>query len=134
MALALPKVRVSELPFAVPGFAADDWIYPCCRTLPMGWSHAPFLAQAVHRFIVREHTSLCDENELSPTSTRSLDAPRHAVYIDDMNLFGVDCPDELNRLLEEYLQALVRCGFPPEVVEGSVCWCTSHCSGLEGRW
>jgi hypothetical protein len=47
---ALPSIRAADL--GISGYAADAVIYPCCKTLPMGFSHSVFLAQAVHEHII----------------------------------------------------------------------------------
>jgi hypothetical protein len=50
---ALPAVRVSDLGIDIGGgYAADSLVYPCCKTLPMGWSHSVFLAQAIHEHLI----------------------------------------------------------------------------------
>ena len=46
---ALPQLRASELGLdASSGFDPDELVYPCFRTLPMGFSHAVYLAQCAH--------------------------------------------------------------------------------------
>jgi hypothetical protein len=47
---ALPAIRAGDL--NVAGYATDAMVYPCCKTLPMGFSHSVFLAQAVHEHII----------------------------------------------------------------------------------
>ena len=43
---AMDPVRAGDVGRAEEFGGADVLIYPCCTTLPMGWSHAVFLAQA----------------------------------------------------------------------------------------
>lgn len=112
---ALPRVRVSELPFPLPGFGPDEFVYPCCRTLPMGWTHSPLLAQHVHQTVVSRCPSFHASAQLLPAGFRDLASPRHLIYLDDFNIFGVGCPDRLNEMLDEYLSVLRACGFPPKV-------------------
>ena len=45
---ALPPVRAGDI--GLDGFAPDALVYPCCTTLPMGWSHSAYLAQAAHEY------------------------------------------------------------------------------------
>ena len=54
---ALPPVRAADVGEG-ERFGADSIIYPCCTTLPMGWSHSVFLAQTAHVFILDTQTSL----------------------------------------------------------------------------
>lgn len=46
----LPAVRAGDV--GAIGYDADVMIYPCCKTLPMGFSHAVFIAQAAHEHII----------------------------------------------------------------------------------
>lgn len=47
---ALPYIRAGDLQLS--GYPSDALVYPCCKTLPMGFSHSVFLAQAVHEHII----------------------------------------------------------------------------------
>lgn len=79
--LALPPVRAGDL--GLSEFPPDQLVYPCCTTLPMGWSHAPGIAQAVHEFIADNFTSLKPADRICDSSDFLLDRPRHSLYIDD---------------------------------------------------
>jgi hypothetical protein len=71
---ALPSIRAADL--GVSGYAADSYIYPCCKTLPMGFSHSVFLAQAVHERIIDTKVPLlkrCDRVVRHPFDIRSAD-------------------------------------------------------------
>jgi hypothetical protein len=61
---ALPPVRVGDLGVAIGGgYLPDQLVYPCCKTLPMGWSHSVFLAQAIHEHVIDTRAKLlqrCD--------------------------------------------------------------------------
>lgn len=60
---ALPSLRVGDLGVSINGYDDDDIVYPCCTTLPMGWSHSVFLAQAIHEHIIDSRVPLlqrCD--------------------------------------------------------------------------
>ena len=46
----LPAVRAGDI--GAIGYDADAMVHPCCKTLPMGFSHAVFIAQAAHEHII----------------------------------------------------------------------------------
>ena len=105
---ALPPVRAGDVDQGHV-FGNDTLIYPCCTTLPMGWSHSAYLGQALHEHILDTHTSLSPANRITKHNDFQIDRPRHDVYIDDLNLFGRD-PDVLLRLQDEYISACQRVG------------------------
>ena len=86
----LPPVWSSEL--GLPGEPRQ--LYPCCTTLPMGWSHSVFVAQACHEHLLATLTLLQPQDRISASSDLLLDRPRHLVYIDDLILVGTH-PDSL---------------------------------------
>jgi len=113
--LALPPVTTSEL--VEYGILSLDecrgkvpLIFPMCTSLPMGWSHAVFLAQCVHENVLyRSSQSLSGSGsgsrpaftftfpfEFSPydnilfVSSPVVDRCLHAVVIDDLIIFGKD--------------------------------------------
>ncbi len=57
--LALPPLTPAEL--AQRGLPLDA-PYPMCLTMPMGFSHAVYLAQTVHEFILHRPT-MCESCE-----------------------------------------------------------------------
>ena len=97
---ALPPICVSELdrPDVTRQFGAIATVYPMCTTLPMGWSHSVYVAQSAHEWLL--------DSELAgvlPAGDRigafnsgftdyHLNGQRimHAVYIDDLSIFGTD--------------------------------------------
>lgn len=88
--------------------------YPMCTTLPMGFSHAVYLAQAVHEHVLYSTGALrpCDSvlNLDSPLVDRCL----HAAYIDDLLLLGTD----YHQVLTAYnacIQAYMTFGLPVSV-------------------
>lgn len=110
---ALPPVRAGDLGLDVShGFSVDELVYPCCTTLPMGWSHSVFVGQSAH-----EHTLYGDDNGavlaaadnvlnlLSPL----VDRPLHAVYVDDLGALAPDA-HSLWRLHHAVLAAYARVG------------------------
>ena len=46
----LPAVRAGDIDAF--GYDADAMVYPCCTTLPMGFNHSVFLAQAAHEHLI----------------------------------------------------------------------------------
>jgi hypothetical protein len=108
--------------FALPSVAADDVgmesqfgsgtrIYPCCATLPMGWSHSVFVAQAAHEHFLDTSTKLQLCDRINWSNDLRIDRLRHQVYIDDVNLIGNDCAEVL-RMQEAYIAAVQKRGFP----------------------
>ena len=47
---ALPPINSSDLQLS--RFPPNTMVYPCCTTMPMGFSHAVFLAQAAHEHLI----------------------------------------------------------------------------------
>jgi hypothetical protein len=109
---ALPSVQAGDVGVQADQdgnpLPADAEIWPCCTTLPMGWSHSAYLAQEAHQHIVDSATSLNVRNRISRKGDFRLDRPRFAIYIDDFMIFGSD-PDELELLLQEYMAAIMQC-------------------------
>ena len=83
---ALPAVRAGDI--GAIGYAADDMVYPCCKTLPMGFSHAVFIAQAAHEHIIdtrvpllrREARLVRTPYEVSTADTITLPNPAAAAH------------------------------------------------------
>ena len=114
---ALPALRAADVG-AEAQFGADTLVYPLLTRLPMGWSHSPFLCQAVHRHIVLSATRLSADDEISGDSDAVVDRPRWCVYLDDFTLL---CPEDCDpdAIFSEYLRAMARHGLPakPSKVE-----------------
>lgn len=107
---ALPPVRAADL--GLHSDRPDGLIYPCCLTLPMGWSHSVYLAQMAHEHLLDTSTPLQAADRISPGgSDFQLDRPRHLVYIDDVCLFGHDAA-QLADMQQAYLAAAARAGIP----------------------
>ena len=131
---ALPPIRAGDL--GIARFRPDAIVYPCCTTLPMGFSHSVFLAQSAHEHIIDTKVPLlrrcdrivrsnaivdpltCDavvvEGQRLPLCTSTLPVPvgdfkldriRHSVYIDDLNLYGLD-PSAMGAAMDQYLAAV----------------------------
>jgi hypothetical protein len=86
---ALPPVRCSDV--GLPG--GDDLVYPCCTTLPMGWSHSVYVAQAGHEHVVDSRSTLSkDDRMVDSASLFPLSGSRvlYLIYIDDVLFFSLD--------------------------------------------
>lgn len=101
---ALPPLSPAEMQAA--GLPAGG-AFPMCLTLPMGFSHAVYLAQTAHEEVVygsgalQRHESLL--HTLSPTVTNA--SCVHGIVIDDFFIFGLDRGAMLlrfNAVLEAY--------------------------------
>lgn len=101
----LPPVWSSEL--GLPGEPRQ--LFPCCTTLPMGWSHSVFVAQACHEHLLTTRTLLRPQDRVSSTSDLLLDRPRHLAYIDDLVLVGTDA-DQLSNLQQQYMAVVAAVG------------------------
>jgi reverse transcriptase-like protein len=98
------------------GFPDDGYVYPCCTTLPMGWSHSVFLAQSCHEHILNTSTPLQPSDRLTPSSDFRLDRSRHQVYIDDLILVGAD-RQHLSELQQQYMTVMKDKNLPPKMTK-----------------
>jgi hypothetical protein len=133
---ALPPLSVQEFftdlqsADAALFLGSGGLVYPCCLTLPMGWSHSVFVAQAAHEHLLDTRTSLLPVDRVSLATDLRLDRPRHQVYIDDLILLGPD-PVRLRELQVEYLSVVRDAGIPAK--PSKLVWPTSQgveCLGL----
>src|ERR1700722_16435176 len=79
-----------DIPFTVRAqlrSAGSSLLYPCCTTLPMGFSPSVFLAQSCHEHILYSSGALSPRDNLLNLSPH-LDRSIHGLYIDDCNLFS----------------------------------------------
>ena len=106
---ALPAVRAGDV--GAIGYDANDMVYPCCSTLPMGFAHSVYLAQMAHEHIINSRTSLRAADRLCRDGDFNLDRPRHFVYIDDSAIWATD-PQLVHRLQDEYIAAMESVGLP----------------------
>ena len=102
---ALPAVRASDVGLAHA--VGSDVVYPCCLTLPMGWTHSVFLAQAAHEHFIDSHTTkLRDAERLTRSDAHNLclvDELCYTCYIDDITIFSTN-PAAANSAIDEYLE------------------------------
>jgi hypothetical protein len=109
---ALPSLTPEELASLGAPAGTSGPLHPMCVTLPMGFSHAVFLAQQVHEHLVyngptpvlrREHSVL---SMLSPQVTAR--SALHGIVIDDFFLFSLRrglAERQLRRVLAAYRKA-----------------------------
>jgi len=83
--LALAPVKASSV-----GLASSGMVFPCCITLPMGWSHSVFLAHSLHEYQIDLVGCFPLCSRVSSTADPYLDRLRHVVYIDDVGALGPD--------------------------------------------
>ena len=108
--LALPPVNASEI--GLTDCSGDRLIYPCCTTLPMGWSHSVHIAQLIHENILYQPhgnipAALRPEDNILHVQHPDIVRPLHALYIDDSILFGlasdpVGSQQQYDRMLNAY--------------------------------
>ena len=91
----------------------DASVYPCCTTLPMGFSHSVFLAQSVHEHIIYRCSALNPKDNILNLLSPLLDRPVHGCYIDDLFLIGPD-RDILDDQFDRVLAAYLACPLPPQ--------------------
>lgn len=88
---ALPALRRSEL--ASLGLPCDgEPVYPMCVSLPMGFSHAVYLAQACHEHVLYRSGLLDPTDSLFQSVGQLLHGARvvHGIYIDDFFTLSLD--------------------------------------------
>jgi hypothetical protein len=134
--MALPGLRAADVGLtAADGYSSDAIVYPCLKTLAMGFSHAVYLAQACHEHIIDTRVPLLRRadrltrrgshgndgvgdpfriSELPPPSDDyRIDRVRHSVYIDDINIYGPNAA-AVNAALDQYVSAMTVIGLPPK--------------------
>jgi hypothetical protein len=106
---ALPAVDPKEL--GLPSMSQHDSIFPCCSTLPMGWSWSVFLAQSAHENFLTARTRLRSADMLTHANDFLLNRPRHSLYIDDLAILATD-PNVCRKLQDDYIAACDSFGLP----------------------
>lgn len=115
---ALPALTVEEL--ASLGIQSSVPLYPMCLTLPMGFSHAVFLANTCHEHVVYTSGALSREDNLLRLHSPDIDHTRavHGIVIDDFFLFSLN-QSLAQRIFDRVLDAYRAAGFvvkPSKVV------------------
>ena len=109
---ALPPVRAGDVGLG-DKYGPDTLVYPCCTTLPMGWSHSAHLAQAVHTHTLDSRTSIKQTDRITKHNDLKIDRTRNMIYIDDFMLLGLDRA-EMAALQDEYWRVFDEAGLPPK--------------------
>lgn len=95
--LRLPKAWQPY--FALPPLTAQEahelgveghTLYPMCTTLPMGFSHAVYIAQQVHEHVLYSSHALSPLDNILALQSPLIDRCLHCIYIDDLLLFSTD--------------------------------------------
>ena len=73
---ALPPVRAGDFGLGAR-FGDDTEVYPCCKTLPMGWSHSVLLAQLAHEHFLDTATTLSAKDRITASNDPLVDRTRH---------------------------------------------------------
>ncbi len=94
------------------------FVYPALTTLPMGFTHAPHIAQSIHEEVLRK-AGLRDEDRLCAANDRSIDRARFGMYIDDGFGFSPD-RDEAIECYETATQALGNVGLSVKIEKSVV--------------
>src|SRR5690349_4242743 len=122
----LPPVLASDI-----GVDGEGLVYPCCKTLPMGWSHSVFVAQACHEYLLDTRTRLRPEDRVTVAGDLRLDRTRHQAYIDDLILLGPD-RDQVDELQQHYMGVVGGVGLPAKMSKVVRPRCDGvECLGLE---
>ena len=87
----LPHLTPDELLELSIDATSPALYYPMCLTLPMGFSHAVYLAQSVHEHILYSSDAVHRDNNILRMNTPMsfADPPVHGIYIDDFFQFSV---------------------------------------------
>lgn len=84
---ALPPIQSSLLDENIYN---DILIYPMCTTIPMGWSHAVYVAQHIHLHILYSNKILSRYDNILYANDLHLNRCLHFIYIDDLSIVSPD--------------------------------------------
>jgi hypothetical protein len=104
---ALPPIHSSEI------FNDDDsneYIFPMCTTIPMGWSHAVYVAQNIHLHILYSNKILSQSDNILFTNDFFLNRSLHFVYIDDLSILSPEL-SQANNIHSLVLETYKKAGF-----------------------
>jgi hypothetical protein len=100
---ALPAVHAAEI--GKDGEFGNIRIFPCLAVLAMGWSHSVFATQRVHEHLLNSLERFKPADRITRDNDLRVDRVRHAVYIDDLVIIGLQ-PHEVDAAQDEYLRAV----------------------------
>ena len=113
-----PYFALPAVPAGLVGLGSEfgecTLVYPCCTTLPMGWSHSVYVAQSAHLHLLDTMKGGFDAaDRLTRSSDFRLDRVRHLVYIDDLCLVGpARFKSEMGELLDRYVARMADHSLP----------------------
>lgn len=109
----------SDLPVSVRRqlSRSSQHLFPCCVTLPMGFSHSVFLAQCVHEHVVYSYSRLSPRDNLLNLVSPVVDRSLHALYVDDCVLIG----PSVASVQEQYSSVLAAYSIVQLPVKSSKC-------------
>ncbi len=108
---ALPPVPVADIDINLIQQYGDTKLYPCCTTLPMGFSHAVYIAQQVHNNVLYRSSALNPAHNILNITVPTLTTPVHMLYIDDNAIIGVNkqqVQEQYIKCITAYHQALLQ--------------------------
>jgi len=105
---ALPPVHAAAVGLHHLG---DVSVFPCSRTLPMGFSWSVFLAQQAHEHLITTRLGWSKSDFISRSNDSQLNRPRFSVYIDDLGLFSTD-QQQCAYLQAQYINMCKDVGLP----------------------
>ena len=87
---ALPALPVAQIDTKLVRQYGGIELYPCCTTLPMGFSHAVYIAQQVHNNVLYRSAALNPAYNILNMTVPILTAPVNMLYIDGNAIIGVN--------------------------------------------
>ncbi|CAK0903327.1 unnamed protein product [Prorocentrum cordatum] len=110
---ALPAVKAGDVGLSVLGgrsLAPGSRVWPVLAVLPMGWSHALYWCQTIHRGIVSSIPALLDVPFMSDKSVAPPVQPlAMTIYVDNFLALGTD-PEAVSRAVKLVNAALTSRG------------------------
>ena len=73
--------------------SSDALIHPCLAVLAMGWSHSVFATQLIHEHLLDGIRGLEAAHRISRDNDLRVNRVRHAVYVDDLIIIGLNKSD-----------------------------------------
>jgi hypothetical protein len=119
---ALPPLTPAEL--ASLGLTTGS-AFPCCVTLPMGFSHAVFLAQSCHEHVVYSSGSLSRTDSILHLSAPDVSSSRavHGIVIDDFFLCSLS-KQRAEAVMQGVVSSYAAAGFV--VKQSKLVWPTAQ--------
>ena len=84
----LPSVHIRDISDVLLQQHGDIQMHPICTTLPMGFSHAVYIAQQIHNNVLYSSNALSQSYNVLRMTQPLVTDPVHALYIDDNCIIG----------------------------------------------